>query len=477
MRIRNDPAQATGLVSQPGAGPLPSTAVLTELFLSGFRRDLRQFLPGVVLETVPERATPVDGAAAPILGSSVFRWLGPDADEHDPEVVLFQNRYRLVAPAGRWLSPQDRRLAAAIGSVLDLRFHLLFHVNGLARLDLYRSGSEDHYIAAFIEPDAYTPRADRASRIALTLQTLRTAALTTYENHRVTTGALLVGPGARPDRPTPPDALNYGTDLPRLKSMHRLCDGERTLFLVDRDGRLADVIAIDRWAERCCPPRVPGPSMYAPHARATAEGGHVCLTLSRNQEIKVFAEGTQVFSFAHGRWRMLDPERKFAAWKSVIRNPELATALFQAAVNLAEDRRGALFVVLDDPALALGRLIASHDLLDAPVDEAADANSPDASLRRSLHYLARGRQVQHLDPEVLEALASLDGALVVDRTGRLVAFGAILRHVTPGLPSLAHAEGARTTAALVASTFGPALKVSEDGIITSYLDGARAWDL
>lgn len=456
---------------------MPSTAVLTELFLSGFRRDLRQFLPGVVLEPVSDQTAPMDPPPSPILGSSVFRWLGPDAGERDPELSFFHSRYRLLASAGRWLSPLDRRLAAAIGAVLDLRFHLLFHVNGLARLDLYRSGSEDHYIAAFLEPDAYTPRCDRASRIALTLQTLRTAALTTYENHRVTTGALLVGPGAVPDRPTPPDALSYGTDLPRLKSMHRLCDGERTLFLVDRDGRLADVIAIDRWAQRCCSPRVPGPTMYAPHARATAEGGHVCLTLSRNQEIKVFAEGSQVFSFAHGRWRMLDPERKFAAWKSVIRNPELATTLFQAAVNLAEDRRGALFVVLDDPALAVGRLIAPHDLLDAPIERIADPNAPDAALRVSLHYLARGRQVQHLDPEVLEALASLDGALVVDRTGRLIAFGAILRHATPGLPSLVQAEGARTTAALVASTFGPALKVSEDGIITSYLDGARAWDL
>ena len=39
------------------------------------------------------------------------------------------------------------------------------------------------------------------SRIASTIQTLRTAALSTYENRPVSTGALLLGPGDDPARP------------------------------------------------------------------------------------------------------------------------------------------------------------------------------------------------------------------------------------------------------------------------------------
>ena len=88
-----------------------------------------------------------------------------------------------------------------------------------------------------------------------------------------------------------------------------------------------------------------------------------------------------------------------------------------------------------------------------------------------------------LDTAVLEALAGLDGALVTDLTGRLLAFGAILRHDAhalagpdPSSPSPV-VEGARTTAALVASRFGPVLKISEDGIVSCFLDGARVWDL
>ena len=82
-----------------------------------------------------------------------------------------------------------------------------------------------------------------------------------------------------------------------------------------------------------------------------------------------------------------------------------------------------------------------------------------------------------LDPNVLAALASLDGAIVMDRAGRLLAAGAILRHpATAELEDSGVVEGARTTAALAASRFGPVLKVSEDGIIT-FFDGERVWDI
>ncbi len=474
MRTRIDRAQSSWDIGNPG--PVPEAAVLAELFLSGFRRDLRLFLPGVELGPV-ECVDPSRNGTLTFSNWSAFRWLGPDASERDPEVVLFGTRYVLRAASGRWLSPQDRRLARAIGAVLDLRFQNLFHVGGLTRMDLYRGGSEDHYVAAFIKPEEYAPGARVPSRVALTIQNLRTAALSTYENHRVTSGALLLGAEARADRPTPEDALTYGLDLTGLKSLHRLCDGEHTLFLVDQGGRLADIVSIDRWSDRLVCPRVPCPRTYAAHARATVAGGNVCLVLSRHQEIKVFAEGTQLFAFAHGRWRMLDPERKFAAWRAVVRDFVLARTLFQAAVDLAEARRGALIVVLDEPEQAIGRLLAPHDVLDERPSESKHQPVHEGHARQALHYLGRGRDVRELDPSVLEALASIDGALVVDRDGRLVSFGAILRHEAAGRPVLAQAEGARTTAALVASTFGTVLKVSEDGVLSCYLDGAKAWDL
>jgi hypothetical protein len=88
-----------------------------------------------------------------------------------------------------------------------------------------------------------------------------------------------------------------------------------------------------------------------------------------------------------------------------------------------------------------------------------------------------GRRVTDLDPTVLAALASLDGATVLDRNGSLIAVGAILRHFSgEPMPESGIVEGARTTAAMSASRFGPVLKISEDGGIT-FFDGVRVWDM
>ncbi|HMB02753.1 MAG TPA: hypothetical protein VKP69_03315, partial [Isosphaeraceae bacterium] len=120
-----------------------------------------------------------------------------------------------------------------------------------------------------------------------------------------------------------------------------------------------------------------------------------------------------------------------------------------------------------------------HDVLadEVPDGPPAELTPGDPFAKRALHYLPRGRSVLDLDPSVVEALASLDGALVSDRDGRLIAFGAILRHDAASLPGSFTAEGARTTAALVASRFGTVLKVSEDGVVSCFLNGARVWDL
>ncbi len=476
------------------ADPRSDSPVLTQLFLDGFRRDVQVLIPHLVCEPLPSAppASPPETGAVPPPHGPVLRLLAADAEAHgdaDHEVEYFGTRHRVSSRENRPLSGHDRRLLQAVASVYAMRYFNLFGVSSLTRLDLYRGGGEDHYIAAFIDPDAYGPgSSDRPSRVAATIQTLRTAALSTYENQRVSTGVLLLGPGAA-DRPSPPDALPYNVELTALKSIHRLCDGQATLFLVDREGRLAEIIDLAHWADHAPPVEgvdsrspltVPCARAYESHARATrGRAGHVCVVLSPSQEIKVFAEGVQTFTFAHGRWRILDAAEKYTQWSALVPTPGLARALFQAALNLAEARRGGLFVVADDPDAALGRLLAPHDLLDSepPPGPPPELAPGDPLARRALHYLARGRSVQTLDPAVLEALAGLDGALVADRSGRLLAFGAILRQAASDLPALSQAEGARTTAALVASQFGPVLKVSEDGIVSGFAGGVRLWDL
>jgi len=451
------------------AGVRDASAV-AELFVGVFRRDLASFYPQV-------QVTPLSSPSEPVVEPNFQLKISQDglilAD-------LFGVRYQVDLRVGNRVGELDLQMVRAVGAVLSLRHQHLFQIHHSSRLELYRGGSEDHYVAAFVEPWAYASTSSRPSRVASTIQTLRTAALSTYENRRVSTGALLLG-GEGPGPPTASDALHYGVELTALKSIHRLCDGKRTVFLVDRAGKLVEVIDIARWAARIESsetPEVPCARDYSAHARATLTGGHVCLVLSPNQEIKLFASGSQAFAFAHGRWRLLDPSSNFAVWARAVGDPRLARVLFQTALDLAECRQGGLFVVINDPAYSIGRLISPHDLL---TEEGASSPPPDLTpgdplAKRALHYLGRNRSVLDLDPTVLEALAGLDGAIATDRTGRLLVFGSILRHDASAMIG-AVAEGARTTAAIIASRHGPVLKISEDGVVSCFLEGRRVWDL
>jgi hypothetical protein len=108
-------------------------------------------------------------------------------------------------------------------------------------------------------------------------------------------------------------------------------------------------------------------------------------------------------------------------------------------------------------------------------------SDPETPSRRHLLHVLAGRTVTDLDPSVFDALATLDGAVVTDRAGQLLAVGAILRHPPATLPGTdkdkeIRSEGARTTAAIAASRYGPVLKVSEDGMMT-FFDGERVWDI
>jgi DNA integrity scanning protein DisA with diadenylate cyclase activity len=63
-------------------------------------------------------------------------------------------------------------------------------------------------------------------------------------------------------------------------------------------------------------------------------------------------------------------------------------------------------------------------------------------------------------------LASLDGAIVVDNSGKILAYAAVLQPKKKG--RLTGSEGSRTKAGIGASNYGIATKISSDGDIVIY---------
>jgi hypothetical protein len=445
---------------------LPPVIAASALYDSLLQGALRQFFDRATFETEPTLSASSDGRLA----------IEPTEDPAALTIRWFGSRHTLHVPHRRPFTPHEVRMARAIGSVLTARYRAIFDTRLMAsRGDLFQGAIEDRYIGAFLAGEYSLTRSEgRADKIATAIEVLRVAALSSYENRAISSGVLLLESDRDPvDSAGPsPGAAPYSTALTGIKSFYRLCDGVNTVFLVSRGGLVLDIVEISRWAdERRQPsPTVPNALPYSAHARATAAGGDICIVLSPTHEIKVFAEGVQTFSFRNARWELLDIGAKYEMWVRAVGERRLAERLFQTALDLSDARSGALFVVLRDPAAAVPQLLAPADRLDS-MAEALDARRSPS--RRDLMYLLAGRTALDLDRAVLEALATMDGATVVDRNGQLLAVGAILMHPTPHELIV---EGARTTAAIAAARFGPVLKVSEDGMITFY-DGEKVWDI
>jgi hypothetical protein len=450
---------------------VPPALAVGALYDSVLQSALRQFFERASLDTEVTPSVSSDGRLS----------IEPSANPAALIIRWFGTRYTLRVP-GRWaFTAHEVRLAQAIGAVLAARYSAILNPRIIAeRNDLFRGMIEDRYVGSFLDyrPYAIEAREARADRIASVIELLRVAALSSYENRPISTGVLLLGTSndpCRPDAPLAATAPTYTESTTAIKSLFRLADGVRTVFLANSEGRLLDIIDIERWGSQVSRHQtlqVPCAKAYQPHARATLQQGHVCAVLTPSREIKIFAEGAEIFTFRGAAWHLLDLQAKYRLWAEGVGDEALAMRIFQTALDLADAREGALFVVARDTN-AVANIVAPADRLDVPHPDSARQGPPS---RRDLLELLEGRSLTDLDPNVLAALASLDGAIVVDPNARLLAAGAILRHPPSAELEAGVVEGARTTAALAASKFGPVLKVSEDGIIT-FFDGEKVWDI
>ncbi len=438
--------------------------VLNGLYQQLLRRGVQYFLPSSELDIVghvPEW-TPQIVFHAPSNGSLSFDWLG--------------SRYTLTNH--RKFSDHQQKMVRSIAKFLSTRHELLFNRDVAAQnMPIFGGLTEDRYVSTFLDGRIFDDAVSVATlpdRVSEAIEVLRISALSSYEDKRISTGALLFGawPDACHAVPTqPPNALPYSSELTSIRSFHRICDGLRTIALVDEKGLMVELVDVQEWAQPFSALELPVPSTrrYRTHSQATLCGGHICLVLTPNGEIKIFGEGVQLFNFFDGRWHLTDSVSKYEAWQAAIGRKDLAARLFSAGLNLAEHRRGGMFVVLEDPAYAR-KIVSANDLLEIDRREGAGA-------KNRLHYLLQKTRVTDLSSAVLESIAQIDGSVVLDRDSRLLAFGAILRHRQQVAEDEEIGEGGRTAAAIGASQFGNVLMVSEGGQLCFYQKGHCIWTL
>jgi DNA integrity scanning protein DisA with diadenylate cyclase activity len=261
--------------------------------------------------------------------------------------------------------------------------------------------------------------------------------------------------------------FRYPADLREAKRAPLLFDGQRSVLVVDSEGRARTELQSHR-LDRL----TPGAALLDPYAaefshsgalvaQATRRLGGLGFFLRADRSIWTFADGQPLLVRRAERWTAFPVELADAISGSTGATRATAEILVQAAFIISAQRHGAILAIVDDPD-SLEGIVSSKDRYD-------QRNSADPMAMKTetrLHHLI---DAEDLDARALARFAALDGATILDRQGRLIAYGAIVSS------SGSQFEGARTVAAKTLShTAEIVLKVSADGDITVFRSGEVA---
>lgn len=298
--------------------------------------------------------------------------------------------------------------------------------------------------------------------VATILSALHTLSEQSYENKTLTFGCIL-----DPQQLGAPSGAQFPEKFLDSKKYKALSDGFRTAYLVSTDGRVLNFIDLERYGTVPLSARHYFPEWAEAIARASRVG-RCGIVLSRQGDILVFDEGTLRFSYRYGKWQywnhahLVNLLRDRARAQRVPPNlvGRVVGAVYRAALDVSFRKTGGLFVILHNRK-HLRKVVrdgdAVRDRKRSTTDQEFDG------------FLA-DHTIQSLPRTVVVELASLDGAVVLDNSGRVLAYGAVLQPRRRG--RLRGSEGSRTKAAIGASHYGLAVKISSDGDVAVYNKGA-----
>jgi hypothetical protein len=257
--------------------------------------------------------------------------------------------------------------------------------------------------------------------------------------------------------------FSYPDDLRSAKRGPLLFDGQRSVLIVDRDGRARTELQRQRLA-RLTPDSRPSPLVAeladsgSLVAAATRLLGGIGFFLRSDRTIWVFVDGVPLLVRRAGHWTAF-PLELTTSIANLIGGGAAAELVVQTALIISAQNHGAILAIVERAA-DLDGIVPLKDRFDLRND--FDPHGMRVETR--LHHLIDARD---LGPQTLARLAALDGATVLDRDANLLAYGAIVTSADSEF------EGARTAAAKsLSETADVVLKVSVDGDITVFRDGA-----
>lgn len=183
-----------------------------------------------------------------------------------------------------------------------------------------------------------------------------------------------------------------------------------------------------------------------------ADGGRIALVLNRLGEQLVFRNKKLTFAKRRGEWQYYAHELYLRRMQPP-QNRVLREAIYQSCLDISFARSGGCIIVVRSGSLGdVGEIISEPDLL----------SGANPSIKAKTISAMLNGKFQDLDRRLRQELLALDGAMVLDHLGNIVAAGAIIS--VPG----GSEGGGRTAAAKKGSSLGLGIKISEDGGISVF---------
>lgn len=295
-------------------------------------------------------------------------------------------------------------------------------------------------------------------------QQLKRLGAQTYENKTLTFGCIIDSN----DNSKPANDAEFPVSYFEFKRYRALSDGYHTAYKLSKKGKLVSFLEI---------PRLPLHSLHE-HNKWFPDwsrdfalyciDGKIGIWLTRHGDILIFEDGSMRLSYRLGKWqywnhRHLTDLIKILARAQKVNKKQLQKIinfLYRTSLDISFRRTGGLLVLLRNRSDIL-EIVREKDLIGAPNRQEAQT-AFDLSLGPP--------EIQRISRQVLVELSSLDGAVILNNNGEMLAYGAVLK-VKKYVAEVQKQEGSRSKAAIGASFFGISIKISSDSDISIFYKG------
>lgn len=191
-----------------------------------------------------------------------------------------------------------------------------------------------------------------------------------------------------------------------------------------------------------------------------ASDNAIVLALTRTNEILIFADKFLSFAKRNGKWTKYNHDttiKQLAGGTRKTIPTEVRKNMYLSALDVSFTKTGGLIACIDKKNVAEATALFRDDLI---------CNVPKKGRKAVYNQLVAGKKFQDLSRTLRMELLAIDGAMIIDSDGNILAIGSIVK-LDGGSSS-----GGRKAATVALSKYGTAIKISNDSYIEGYRGGS-----